>query len=359
MLVAYVVVVFLGLRDSRETWTPKTHNDKLRDANESTPYRYEQSLIENHFISNLEMLGLNIAQRTPTCPLIFNTSSPIHDHLQRYFSELDRYNDIMNNFKPITTDLRTYIEPGGENIEQVCNVTKIHPHGLGGIFTNGHVSISNRVGSMEPLLPVFRSHKICTNTKKYKLSMDYLVHDFYSMCKNLKRHSRLVFVDMGASLQFHAGKESPAVYIHRVFRRFGFQFDHVYAYEITPISADKVYDRIPEELMDSFHWINVGVDSEPGAKLNPFTTILNKFDSDDFIVVKLDIDTTLIENRLAMQLRDDPRLLDLVDLFYYEDHRLQAELMPYWMGGARGSIGESLELMTDLRKTGVAAHYWT
>ncbi|KAL7489429.1 hypothetical protein ACHAW6_015094 [Cyclotella cf. meneghiniana] len=280
LLVAYVVVVFLGLRDSRETWTPKTHNDKLRHANESTPYRYEQSLIENHFISNLEMLGLNIAQRTPTCPLIFNTSSPIHDHLQRYFSELDRYNDIMNNFKPITTDLR-------------------------------------RVGSMEPLLPVFRSHKICNNTKKYKLSMDYLVHDFYSMCKN-EETQRLVFVDMGASLQFHA-----------------------------------------EELMDSFHWINVGVDSEPGAKLNPFTTILNKFDSDDFIVVELDIDTTLIENRLAMQLRDDPRLLDLVDLFYYEDHRLQAELMPYWMGGARGSIGESLELMTDLRKTGVAAHYWT
>ena len=93
LILTYVVIVFLRLYDSKEKWTPQTHNDNLRDTNENIPYHYEQSLIENHFIANLEMPGLNIAQRTPTCPLIFNTSSPIHDDSQRYFRELDRYNE--------------------------------------------------------------------------------------------------------------------------------------------------------------------------------------------------------------------------------------------------------------------------
>jgi hypothetical protein len=78
------------------------------------------------------------------------------------------------------------------------------------------LSKSTSVGIIEPLLPVFRSHKICINKPKYLMSMEYLVHDFYSMCKNLKRHSRTVFVDMGASLDFHGGHDSPAVYIQNI-----------------------------------------------------------------------------------------------------------------------------------------------
>jgi hypothetical protein len=31
----------------------------------------------------------------------------------------------------------------------------------------------------------------------------------------------------------------------------------------------------------------LGVDPEPGAKLNPFTTLLDHFNEDDFVVVKL------------------------------------------------------------------------
>lgn len=46
--------------------------------------------------------------------------------------------------------------------------------------------------------------------KNYVMNMDYLVHDFYSMCKTLKRHSRTVFIDMGASLVFHGAHDSPA-----------------------------------------------------------------------------------------------------------------------------------------------------
>lgn len=131
--------------------------------------------------------------------------------------------------------------------------------------------------------------------------------------------------------------------------------------------------------------MQLGVDPEPGAKLNPFTSLLDHFNEDDFIVVKLgetstyisfhylhscyaililskqlsvDIDTSPIENKLAAQLRNDTKLSNLVDVFYYEHHVMQGELLPYWRSSASGSVGDSLEMMSDIRRKGVASHYW-
>ncbi|KAL3791764.1 hypothetical protein HJC23_007531, partial [Cyclotella cryptica] len=68
--------------------------------------------------------------------------------------------------------------------------------------------LSNIMGAMEPLLPmeplllVFQSQKICDHAPRHLMlmSIEYSVHDFYSMCRNLKRHRMNIFVDMGASL---------------------------------------------------------------------------------------------------------------------------------------------------------------
>eukprot|EP00970_Alexandrium_tamarense_P018506 scaffold13344_cov215-Alexandrium_tamarense.AAC.12 len=86
--------------------------------------------------------------------------------------------------------------------------------------------------------------------------------------------------------------------------------------------------------------------------MNPFTTITNHFSPDDFVVVKLDIDTSAVENLLARQLRDDPKLLGLVDQFYFEDHVKQKELKKSWGESAEGSVAESLELMASMREKG-------
>ena len=54
-------------------------------------------------------------------------------------------------------------------------------------------------------------HFICNTFSSFQtvLRMDYLVHDFYSMCKSLRHNSRTVFIDMGASLAFHSSGQSP------------------------------------------------------------------------------------------------------------------------------------------------------
>jgi hypothetical protein len=61
---------------------------------------------------------------------------------------------------------------------------------------------------------------------------------------------------------------------------------------------------------------------------------------------------------LASQLRNDANLLKMVDVFYYEHHVMQMELLDSWKDTANGSVGESLEMMADMRAKGVASHYW-
>jgi hypothetical protein len=149
---------------------------------------------------------------------------------------------------------------------------------------------------MEPLLPPLRHPEFCFGGRKgrgkYKLDMNYVIHDFESFCSSkIQKHSRTVFVDMGAALDFHIQKErqevSPAIYITHTYGKFGIQFDHIYAYEIKPKDPAEVYQQIPDDLKSSYHWYNVGVDSNITSSNNPLKLIMENFNKDDFIVVKL------------------------------------------------------------------------
>jgi hypothetical protein len=122
------------------------------------------------------------------------------------------------------------------------------------------------------------------------------------MCRKLKPTSQLVLIDMGASLDFH-GVSLPIMVLLAEYEKFGFHFDHIYAFEITFSEPKHVYkDLLPVEYMAAYHWINVLVNHEEGAKMNPLHSILQNFNKDDFIVVKLDIDTADVEVPLAYQL---------------------------------------------------------
>eukprot|EP00956_Cyclotella_meneghiniana_P006993 scaffold9402_cov77-Cyclotella_meneghiniana.AAC.8 len=328
--------------------------------NNST-FKYTPSSLERYIIDNGKALGYKTTKTdvADTCAIIRDGGSSIYNDLQQYFQDLENYNKLVRDFRPLQ-DLRLQFN-SDEDKHHACEATKLHNDGLSGIFSSTQlVSASSAVGVMEPLLPTMRSHKICDDFETNLLAMDYMVHDFYSMCKQLQKHSRLIFIDMGASLDFHEDmhSEKPAIYIQSIYSKFGFVFDHIYAYEVNPKHPSKVFEAIPDELQSSWHWINVGVDARPCAKMNPFTMIENSFTKDDFIVVKLDIDTPLVEHALVEQLREDPVLLDLVDQFYFEHHVHQKELANNWFGTMDGNVGGSLKLMNELRTKGVAAHYW-
>jgi hypothetical protein len=277
----------------------------------------------------------------------------IADKLHVFRQDLKEYNKLINEFQGVE-DLRHGLD-GPRDVCQEVDILQ-NKGESGGIFHN-QLSLS-RSGYIEPLLPPLRHPEFCFD-KSYLIDLTYLVHDFGAMCRKLKTTSRIVLVDMGASLSFHedAGAESPTLDLIRLFRKFGFPFDHIYAYEYTPTPPESVFDAIPMELVPAYHWINVGVNDVVGHRRNPFTHILNEFNEDDLIVVKLDIDTPWLESSLSEQL-NNATLGKLIDQFYFEKHCHLEELAQYWGGTMEGSVMDTLMFFYHLRLQGVPAHFW-
>ena len=63
---------------------------------------------------------------------------------------------------------------------------------------------------------------------------------------------------MGASLSFH-GADQPIVTLLELYEKFGFEFDHIYGFEISFTDPKQVYGTLlPEKYFPTYHWINVG-----------------------------------------------------------------------------------------------------
>ena len=365
-----VSLTFLEIKEFQVLFLPQTISNESIEVEgylkglptDGHKYEYIPAPIETYVMENLISLGYNTTgnENADTCAVILNSTSPIYNDVQQYLGELELYSDLVNNFEPIS-DMKLEMKASNRSVIQgVCHRVKIHPDGLKGIFQSGQLSKSSSMGYMEPLLPTMRHPKICYQFKRYLLNMEYLIHDFYSMCQQIKHDSRLIFVNMGASLDFHRQSrvQSPDSYLQHLYSKFGFEFDHIYAYEITPKNAPAVYELVPDSLLASWHWINVGVDPIPGAKMNPFTMLTSKYTPNDFIVIKLDVDNHNVEVPLFYQLMEDPTLLKIVDQFYFEHHVHQKELVSNWRGTMHGSVKDSLQMMYELRRKGVASHYW-
>jgi hypothetical protein len=120
----------------------------------------------------------------------------------------------------------------------------------------------------------------------------------------------------------------------------------------------KFFKRYRLRFFAAYHWINVGVENDQQSVLNPLQMLADHYNEDDFIVVKLDIDTPSVEVPLAYQLLEDEQISRLVDQFYFEHHVYLKELSPYWGRTMSGSVSDSLNLFHSLRQKGIGAHSW-
>lgn len=267
-----------------------------------------------------------------------------------------------------TMDLRDHLDADGTNRDAVCDRLEVGEGGLAGVFgdTAGDIlskmtSSDGRDISMEPLLPPLRHPEFCFS-RKYIANQGYLVHDFAGLCRErIHKHSKTVFIDLGASLSFHGPKTTPPVLqLIELYERFGFVFDHIYGYEIKQQDPGVVYEAIPTKWKAAYHWFNVGVEIDATSDKNPWNLLLEggRFGPDDFVVVKLDVDTSHIENPIAHQMLNDTRIAELVDVFYYEHHVGVKEMAKHWKSSMHGSMMDSLEFFRRMRDLGIASHYW-
>ena len=354
---------------------------------------YTPAVVEKYVIENGHVLGYDKPNEWVSgCNLWHDKDKvPYAAKLDTYVDELHEYNRLVHEFQSPVSDIRKHLNGDNTNDEQqqhgICDELELHPDGLlEGVFNSSkQLSFTDTSGYVEPLLPPMRHPGFCYHRKQL-LDLTYIVHDFAHMCRNLKSTARTVLIDMGASLSFHSthhkkpdafstnGEEEkqqrdhheppqPAVYLIDLYKKFGLPFDHIYAFEVTPTSPAQVFEAVPDELLTAYHWINVGVTADPNSKMNPLRWILDKFDQDDLVIVKLDIDTPAIELPLAMQLLNDVRYHEnnLIDQFYFEHHVHLKELQPFWGSPGMqtfGTVQDSLNLFTGLRSKGIPAHFW-
>ncbi len=204
---------------------------------------YQPGSAEQYIVSNLDQLGLNKSNNPTTCQIWKDaqaTTPEVFHSLAAYKNDLDRYNKMINNFMPVANTMEK-IRYGGGDTEQskICDSLRIHPGGIQGIFPSKQLSFTSS-GYAEPLLPPMRSHKFCGGNRANLMSLDYLVHDFEFMCRNLKPTSKLVLLDLGASLSFHGTETTPIVTLMKQYEKFGFVFDHIYAFEVTKQDPEEV-----------------------------------------------------------------------------------------------------------------------
>jgi hypothetical protein len=317
---------------------------------------YVRSSVEEYVIHNAAALGYNASSQVsmrPSCTLWTDSSLPFHQSLIEYAQELANYTSRVESFEAIP-DLRLALHHNHD----ICDTLELHPGGIPAMFPSKQLSFGTSFGWIEPLLPPMRHPNFCLEGHTHLMDMSYMVHDFAAMCRRLKSTSRTILVDMGASLEFHGSGTQPAVYLTHLYHKFGFHFDHIYAYEVSPIPPQRVFDQVPEDLLSAYHWINVGVESDPESKLNPLKLLIDNYNQDDFIVVKLDIDTSAIEVPLVLQLLTDDRYTHLIDEFYFEHHVFLKELARSWGLSMNGSLLESLNIFSGLREKGIGAHSW-
>jgi len=190
---------------------------------------YEPSEIEKHMSNHSETLGYNKKGNKSSgsgCAIWKDENSEIKDQLRDYRSDLNSYKALLDDFmqKDPMPDVRGSISDGTGG-HSICKSLDVSEDGLKEIFSrSGQLScLKNDEGGcelIEPLLPPMRHPGMCDNFGKHLMDMSFLIHDFASICQKLKKHSRIVLVDMGASLEFH-GKTAPPVYLASMFRQFG------------------------------------------------------------------------------------------------------------------------------------------
>jgi hypothetical protein len=345
--------------------TPE-HSSRNPNLNGYAPADIEKWVMENStFLGYGERQGFG----GDACKMWNDKSqqNSLYPYLQSFVKELEEYNKLLQEFNYTKArDVRKLLNENKDQQESICRELELHPDGLTGIFKSNSLSLTP-AGYVEPILPPLRHPRICWDEKEVTIDspslfdMGYLIHDFAAMCRKLKPSSRIVLIDMGASLEYHEnlGKLSPPVYLQELYQRFGLPFDHIYAFEKKLQDPTAVVKSVPENLLGAYHWFNVGVASDPNSKFNPLRILLQNFDQDDLVVIKLDIDTPSIEIPLANQLRDDHRFHKLVDHFYFEHHVRMQPISQIWTKRhSSGSIQDSIKLFSDLRKHGIAAHSW-
>ena len=225
---------------------------------------------------------------------------------------------------------------------------------------------------IEPLAGLTRSPLFCLYGDEYVVSKDYLLpsskkykrggSNSSSTSSSREEGKKAFFFDIGASL-FNSGTggSSQAWFMMEVAAYHNVKWNGIFAWEANGLDPVTVWQDIPEHLKSIYHWYNVPVTDDMN-KDNPLAFILKITNPEDFVVVKLDIDNSLLEEKLAAQILRNDALIARIDEFYFEHHVNVEPMHPFW-GTSFDEVGgktliDTYSIFMEFRLNGIRAHSW-
>jgi len=272
--------------------------------------------------------------------------------------QLKKNKEYVDFFETYASDPRSYLLKSSGRVRSNKNM-------LQEVFSHHRVydSCSKQENQIyiEPLVSFLR-HPGAVCFSKDQQDKSYLM--IPSSSDIINKGFKKYFFDVGASVYSAGhGGDSQKWFVDN-FRLKGIEFDHVYGWEAKPTKPSKHWHTVPPDIKRKTSWFNIPARSKKGHPDNPWTYVREIAKSEDFVVVKIDIDTPLVEIELVKQLLEDPVLLSLVDEFYFEHHVHGSPMQFRGWGDLRGQdvshpgIEHSYKIFQTLREKGVRAHSW-
>ena len=186
--------------------------------------------------------------------------------------------------------------------------------------------------------------------------------------------------DMGASMGFFnisggipaavhtGGGRTPSMpLLYRLYQDRCLEPDAIYCWEVrTGVTSAEWWGSAPASLRAKTRFFEVPVvegelDEALAGKPNP-SSFLQMLAStsrpEDFVVVKLDIDTPAIEQTIIAVLSQRPDLAALIDELFFEYHFYFDGKDFGWGENVQGDVDTALGTMFRLRSLGIRAHFW-
>jgi hypothetical protein len=201
-------------------------------------------------------------------------------------------------------------------------------------------------------------------------------------CGSAQPKPRTFLFDMGASVGFNkvkggvytkmlsqGGGLAPSLPLfYRLYQDRCLEPDEIFAWEPNPrVSPDGWWGKLPAAIRAKVHFYQTYVGegnlrnavSGNNPSVTSFLEILkSKCKKEDFVVVKLDIDTPQAEQTIMEAIALRPDLAGLIDEMFFEYHYYFDGANFGWGDNVGGDVDTALALFYRIRSLGVRLHFW-
>ena len=212
-------------------------------------------------------------------------------------------------------------------------------------------------------------HKLAGDGREFSLNKGYMLPTNMAdirTTRGIDRDSdgpvtwKSFFFDLGASLYNEGEGGASQNWFIDTYRQHGIEFDRVIGWEARVYQPERIFEHVPKDVLPRYTYFNVPVNSSKDSEQNPLRFIRALVQKEDFVVLKVDIDSPFTELELIKEIITDREGVGiLIDEIYFEHHVTGSLMSHSWYrDGMLGDIVESYKLFGLLRRLGIRAHSW-